>query len=229
MALFDAQDYWDEMRENEKPEKREIIHKYEAKFGSLKDLDIRQTRFYRYYLSAFDYPFRVNIPEGLEDEFDWDLLCRLIAASYSSEMRLVINPEWLKNPTGQILIDIYIKVNSEGKEVEKRLDELWSYQILRLFEIYIDEQMNILVTIYEEDEENDDDDINDEDDGNDDTECDGAHLPTATDNKGYLGEERLARIKKFNQQIESIRARMNAKEEEKALGLLLDELQEQSR
>jgi len=235
MSLFNVQLYWDEMRDNPDLKQRNIIRKYEALFGSLKDVDIRQTRFYRNYLSKFDLPFRVNTPENLEDDFDWDLLLRLIAGSYSSEMRLVINQEWLKNQSDEILVDVYIKVKSGNNEIEKKLDELWAFQILRLYEIYIVEQMNMLVAVYEDD---DDDESEDENEMVDVTECDVSNLCFVTDEneeREQLGEERMFRIQKFNQQIESIRTEIENKNrverdttrEKEALELLLDELQEQ--
>ena len=227
MALFDAQDYWDELRESENPDKREIILKYEELFGSLKDMDIRQTRFYRYYLSVFDIPFRVNVPEDLEDDFDWDLLFRLVVGSLSSETRLVINEEWLKDPVGQILVDMYIKVKSGDQEIEKKLDELWSFQVLRLFEIYVEEQMNLLVTACEDEFDGDFDD-DDDDDEVDVFKCNGYHLPAVNDNRGDLGEERFERLKRFTQQIESVRAKMDTVKEEETLNILLNELQEQN-
>lgn len=219
------------MRENANLKKRNIIRKYEALFGSLKNVDIRQTRFYRNYLSKFNFPFRVSTPEDLEDDFDWDLLQRFIAGSYSSKMRLEINQEWLKNPSNDIVIDILIIVTSEGRIIEKKLEELWAFQIYRLYEIYIEEQMKMLVAVYEKD---DDDSEEDEEV----TEYDVSNLKPVTDDNDeeeVLGEERMIRIQKFNQQIESIHAEVNkiraerdAKKEKAALELLLDELQEQS-
>lgn len=221
MALFNEQAFWEELRENPNEEKRNTILKYEERFGSLKGMDIRQTRFYRNYLSSFDIPFRVNTPEELEDDFDWDLLCRLVAASFFSEMRLVINEEWLKNPVGQILVDVYIKVKSGDQELEKKLDELWSFQILRLFEIYIEEQMNLLTVHFDDEDEEDDSDGTESDE-------DGSHPASEDkDNTGSLGEERSERIEKFRQQTESIRAQMDSKNEGYALEQLLDDLQQQ--
>ena len=237
MALFNEHSFWDGMREGSNMKKRNNILKYEALFGSLKDIDIRQTRFYRNYLSMFNFPFRVNIPEELEEDFDWDLLKRLIAGSYSSEMRLEINPEWKKNPTDEILVDIYIKVKYGNGGTEKTLDELWSFQFIRLFEIYIEEQMNMLVAVYEDD--NDDYfEIDEDEDEEEITECDVSELKPVTDqndDEGYLGKERNIRILKFLQQIdhiytefEKINAKKTSEKEIDSLELLLDEQQEQS-
>ena len=235
MALFNEHSFWDGLREGSDIKKRNYILKYEALFGSLKDMDIRQTRFYRNYLSMFDFPFRVNIPEDLEEDFDWDLLYRLIAGSYSSEMRLEINPKWLDNPTDEILVDIYIKVKHGNTEIEKTLDELWSFQILRLYEIYIEEQMNILVAVYDDDN---DDYFEIEDDEEEITECDVSKLQPVTDpndDEERLGKERNIRFQKFIQQIHHIHEEIEKNNAKKAsdkeidsLELLLDEQQEQS-
>lgn len=230
MSLFDTQLYWDEMRENADLKKRNIIRKYEALFGSLKNVDIRQTHFYRNYLSKFNFPFRVSTPEDLEDDFDWDLLQRFIVGSYSSKMRLEINQEWLKNPTNDIVVDIFIIVTKEGRIIEKKLEELWAFQIYRLYKIYIEEQMSMLVAVYVKEDENDSEEDEEV------TEYDVSNIKPVTDDNDeeeVLGEERMIHIQKFNQQIESIHAEVNkiraerdAKKEKAALDLLLDELQE---
>lgn len=230
MSLFDTQLYWDEMRENADLKKRNIIRKYEALFGSLKNVDIGQTRFYRNYLSKFNFPFRVSTPEDLEDDFDWDLLQRFIVGSYSNKMRLEINQEWLKNPTNDIVVDIFIIVTKEGRIIEKKLEELWAFQIYRLYEIYIEEQMSMLVAVYVKEDENDSEEDEEV------TEYDVSNIKPVTDDNDeeeVLGEERMIHIQKFNQQIESIHAEVNkiraerdAKKEKAALDLLLDELQE---
>ena len=40
---------------------------------------------------------------------------------------------------------LVIKVKSEDQQVTKTLDELWSFQILRLYEIYTNEQMDLAI------------------------------------------------------------------------------------
>ena len=226
MSLFNEQFFWEELREHSDPKKRNIILKYEAMFGSLNDMDIQQTRFYKNYLSKFDVPFRVNVPEDLTDDFDWDLLMRLIAGSYSSEMTLHVNPKWLEKPKDEILVDVYIEVKSEGQKIEKKLDELWSFQILRLYEIYIEEQMNMLVAAYDHEDNGDEDD---------EVECDISQILPVTDDEDNdadecLGEERMIRTQRFKKQIESVyqeiekdRADKKSKKENETLDLLLDE------
>ena len=49
--LFDFQSFISELRDN--PKKCKLIRCYEALFGSLEDVDIRQTRFYRNYLRVY--------------------------------------------------------------------------------------------------------------------------------------------------------------------------------
>lgn len=225
MSLFNEQFFWEELREHSDPKKRNIIRKYEAMFGSLKDMDIRQTRFCRNYLSKFNFPFRVNTPEELEDDFDWDLLQRLIAGSFSSEMTLHVNQEWLENPTDDILVDVHITVKSGDQQLEKRLDELWSFQILRLFEIYIEEQMNLLITAYDTEDNEDDDEV----------ECDVSQIQPVTDEEDddeELRAVRKAQIQHFKQQIESVykeiekyRADKESQQQNEALERLLNALE----
>jgi hypothetical protein len=48
---------------------------------------------------------------------------------------------------------LYIAVKSGDQSVVKTISELWSFQILRLYEIYIEEQMNLHALRKEEESE----------------------------------------------------------------------------
>ena len=85
-------------------------------------------------------------PDEIKDDFDWDLLIQLVAASFSSDGVFDMN-------SGKELPDFVISVQSGDQVVVKKVSELWGFQILRLFEIYIEEQMNLQILIQEDEKE----------------------------------------------------------------------------
>ncbi|MDR2411005.1 MAG: type IV secretion system DNA-binding domain-containing protein, partial [Bacteroidales bacterium] len=133
--LFDFSAYIKEMRENK--EKCNIISEYETKVGPISD-NIAGEEWYKNYVSKF-VPLKqgsLNIPEELQDNFNWDLLIQLIASSFSSTYLL-------DEITDTNKVDCFIQIQSGDQIVAKRIKELWSFQILKLFEIYIEEMINI--------------------------------------------------------------------------------------
>ena len=144
--LFSFQDYIDECREDS--DKSEIIKNYEAIFGPMPS-DFKQTDIYKQYVSKFTVPkhFKLIVPSDLTYDFDWELLEQLTAASFSSEY-------WFAPPDDtSSTYQLYISVSSGGKQVVKKIEELWSFQILRLFEIYIDEQIKLFTLMSDKDED----------------------------------------------------------------------------
>lgn len=139
--LFDFQAYISEMRDKE--EKKEIVEKYEKLFGEIKG-DIKNQVRYTDYLAKF-LPQSYLTPEDLEDDFDWDILQKLVVWSFSSdyELKSTDKNEWL---------ELYIAVKSGDQSIVKTVSELWSFQVLRLYEIYIEEQMNLLILMHEDEE-----------------------------------------------------------------------------
>lgn len=127
--LFDFECFLDELREN--PKKRSLVEKYEewAKKGSLEDQD-----FFQHYLSQFK-PIQYDIPEELKEDFDWALLQILVCASFSSTY--VLHHDNFDMP------ELVITVQSGNQSVTKTVSELWSFQILRLYEIFVEEQLNL--------------------------------------------------------------------------------------
>lgn len=118
----------------EKPDKEEFIQDFIEHFGN--NDKIEDETFYKEYLSFFK-PVGYNIPEELKDDFDYPLLLRLIAASFSSQYELSF-PNSEKS-----LPELVITVKSGDAEIVKKVSELWSFQILRLFEIYCEEMINL--------------------------------------------------------------------------------------
>ena len=139
--LFDFPAFIEELREKE--DKKEIVEKYEKYFGKIQ-WDIKDQIWYTDYLSKFPTQSYLT-PEDLEDDFDWDILQKLVIGSFSSDYELKQDKgEWW---------ELYIAVKSWDQSIVKTVSELWSFQILRLYEIYIEEQMNLQILMNEENEE----------------------------------------------------------------------------
>ncbi len=152
--LFDYAAFVEELRGHENPEKRKIMERW-AKISSAQSIEEEP---YYAYLSKFkldDLSFKV--PEELSDDFDWHLLFQLVAGSFSSDYQLCYpNPDDSDEfDSENELPELYITVTSGNASVTKTLSELWSFQILRLFEIYIEEQMNLHALKCEDKQEED--------------------------------------------------------------------------
>ncbi len=187
--LFDFPAFIEELREKE--DKKEIIEKYERFFWKIQ-WDIKDQIWYTDYLSKFwsqDY----LTPEDLEDDFDWDILQKLVIGSFSSDYELKQDEkdgDW----------ELYIAVKSWDQSIVKTVSELWSFQILRLYEIYIEEQMNLQILMNEENEE-------------------------WESEKEALISERQVRLKKWNAVLDTLNRSKEAetakKEQEATLGDLM--------
>lgn len=150
--LFDYNSFIQELRENE--DKKEVVEKYTRYYGSQDKVDIYETVFYKEYLSKFNVPFKVACPDDLEDDFDWDLLVKLTVASLSSDYTLVLDEKG--GDTKDVpKVRLFISAKSDNNQITKDLSELWSFQILRMYEIYIEEEMNLFSLMKEEEDEAD--------------------------------------------------------------------------
>ncbi|MEY4936165.1 MAG: hypothetical protein RIS64_2524 [Bacteroidota bacterium] len=136
--MFDFQAYIATLREQ--PEKKGIVEKYEKHFGAIEG-DIKDQYWYKSYLFNFDY-VSYAVPTYLQDEFDWEALLKLVAGSFSTRSMLKFEATV---PT------FNIEVHSNESSIDKNIGELMSFQLIRLFEIYIEEAMN-LQTFIETDE-----------------------------------------------------------------------------
>ena len=185
IMLFDFPAFIDELREKE--DKKEIVEKYEKHFWKIQ-WDIKDQVWYTDYLSKF--PFQNYLtPEDLEDDFDWDMLQKLVIWSFSSDYEL-------KEQEKDKWWELYIAVKSWDQSIVKTVSELWSFQIIRLYEIYIEEQMNLQILMNEE-----------------------------ADEKEALISERDVRLKKWNAVLETLNRSQEAeaakKEQEATLGDLM--------
>lgn len=130
--IFDFQAFIEELRA--KSEKKQIVEKYETVVGAIEG-DMKDQEWYEEYVSKFS-PIPYNIPEELKEDFDRELLQQLVISSFSSDYELKTE-EWKAEK------ELYIAVKSWDQSVVKTVSELRSFQILRLYEIYIEEQMNL--------------------------------------------------------------------------------------
>jgi len=162
--LFDFQAFIEELRE--KPEKKQIVEKYEKLFGSIQ-WNIKDQIWYTEYLLKFA-PTEYKAPEELKSDFDWELLLQLVAGSFSSDYEI-------KKTEDKKDKDLFIAVKSGEQSVVKTVSELRSFQILRLYEIYIEEQMNLHALKAEDENE-----------------------------KNAIDSERELRIKKWNAVVETM-------------------------
>ena len=137
--LFDFPAFIEELREKE--DKKEIVEKYEKYFWKIQG-DIKDQIWYTDYLSKFSFQSYLT-PEDLDDDFDWDMLQKLVVGSFSSDYEL-------KQDNKDGWWELYIAVKSWDQSIVKTVSELWSFQILRLYEIYIEEQMNLQILMNDE-------------------------------------------------------------------------------
>lgn len=186
--LFDFQAFIDELREKE--DKKQIVEKYESLFWSIQG-DVKNQPWYTDYLSRFSYQSYLT-PDELEDDFDREMLQKLVLWSFSSDYEL-------KADEKKKGFDLFIAVKSGDQSVVKTVSELRSFQILRLYEIYIEEQVNLHILMHEDEEE-----------------------------KKALTAEREMRIKKWNAVLETMdrveKAAEAHKQQEEKLGDLMGQL-----
>lgn len=139
--LFDFNSFIQDLREN--PEKKEIIEKYEKHFWPI-SWWIKDQSWYTEYLVKFKTT-KFLVPDELEKDFDRDLLQQLVLWSFSSDYELKWEKE--QNP------ELYIAVKSGEQSVVKKISELRSFQVQRLYEIYIEEQLNLHILKQEDENE----------------------------------------------------------------------------
>ena len=141
--LFNLKVFLQDLKDN--PEKRDVYIKYDKLVESLdKMTSTKEMKWYQEYSARFEIK-KYLVPDELIDDFDWDLLVQLIASSFSSD--------GLLEATTKSGLEFIIAVRSGEKIVVKKISELWGFQILRLFHIYIEEQMNLAILICEDNNE----------------------------------------------------------------------------
>ena len=79
----------------------------------------------------------------MAEDFDRNLLQKLILGSMSTNYELANNPE-------TNIPDLLITISDENQSITKNLADLWSFQILRLYEIYVEDHMSTQTMFAEE-------------------------------------------------------------------------------
>lgn len=139
--LFDFQSILANLREKYAGEEKfnELIE------GIDENSSIEDMPFYKDYLSRFDVEkafddFKLVVEEkDLYSREELYLLFRLIIASFSSKYEILYD-----KPSNSI--DFSVTVKSGEQEITKNISELWIFQIGRLFEIYVDEQVRFCIS-----------------------------------------------------------------------------------
>ena len=112
---------------------------------------IEDMPFYKDYVSKFDVErafdgFNLTAVENeLLTKDDMFLLSRLILASFSSSYDILYDKQ-------SNSIDFSVSVTSGEQSITKKISEIWSFQIMRLFDIYINEQIEISIEDYDSEE-----------------------------------------------------------------------------
>jgi len=91
--MFDFKNFIENLKEN--PEKKDIVEKYSKVVEPIPD-KFEDAIIYKEYLSKFNTEWVVDnlkLPEFIDDDFDWNLLLRLIIGSFSSTYVLEYLPE----------------------------------------------------------------------------------------------------------------------------------------
>lgn len=141
--LFNFEFFIEELRQN--PEKKDNVENYENIYGKISG-DLYDQIWFIDYVSKF-LPFyeAVKSPKELEQDFEWPTLFALIVSSFSSDIELEKPNKVFIEDIDQI--ELLINVRKDDQKVTKKLSDLWGFQVLRLFEIYCEEQMNLQTLI----------------------------------------------------------------------------------
>ena len=140
--LFNFSMFVQELKEN--PEKKEVVEKYEKLFGEISG-EVTDQLWYKEYTSLFG-SLGYLVPDELAKDFDREMLMQLVASSFSSDGLLEV-------VEGKELPEFVISVQSGDQVVVKKVSELRGFQVLRLYEIYCEEQMNLQILIAEDENE----------------------------------------------------------------------------
>jgi len=131
----------DRMILNEEFDKLEQIKKYwGCDLSECKS--IKKMPFYDEYLAKFEN-VQCDYVKPFYSLYGNDLLFRLIAGSYSSSWGFEFQEK-----TGDFRL--FIRVSAGNKAVTKYLDDLCSFQIKKMYRIYLEEQINMALLMYDD-------------------------------------------------------------------------------
>ena len=129
--IIDFQEHLSLLKED--PEKKDIVEKYEKNYWTIV-WGIKDQIRYKDYVSQFS-PVQIALPLSSKDDFDWELFIQLVASSLSSECALI--------PVEWDVPQLSISVDSSGSIITKKVDELYWFQVFKLYQIYIEEQLSM--------------------------------------------------------------------------------------
>ena len=129
--IFDYHQFVLELRRN--LDKENCVQDYEKHVSPLGQQSYLEETWYKELVERFPPIVDFKKPPDLIDHFDWGLLVQLGASSLSAELIL-------ENIKGDIHISI--RVESKDETVENKLIDLWGFQIKRIIEIWIKENIN---------------------------------------------------------------------------------------
>lgn len=128
------------------PRYKQTIEKYEKEFNIDRNTDVKEHLFYQDYLSQFNADIEFVTPPYIDmDKQDWELLARLIFGSFASSYALTLDEDWKKNPTEKVQVHVQIGVSKDKVQVLRSFYELHPLQIQKIFHIYLNEQIELLI------------------------------------------------------------------------------------
>lgn len=137
--LFDFQEFIGKIREDVMGKGDNVLKEL---LDSITDeMGVEDMPFYKEYLADFDVnwlfgKFKLRVaPEIMFVEADYELLVRLVCASFSSSYDFVCDKENKE-------VEMRISVSREGKSVGLGLHELRTSQISMLFCVFLEEQLD---------------------------------------------------------------------------------------
>lgn len=143
MFLFNYSEFKSQLREDEADDHIKELDKY-SDAERLED-----EPFYK-DIQKFNTSILYKVPEELQFDFDYDLLLALVASSFSSGYSF----EFPGDGTGLTSEpELLITVSSGEHSVKKKVSELWSFQILNLFSIYLKERIKLYTLSMENESE----------------------------------------------------------------------------
>ncbi len=134
---FNFKGYIENIKNGDNEDKKNFLKEYEDIVGKITSL--KKEKWFKNYVKKFsDYVIIPDTDDTIR-ALDWDLLVKLIFASFSSTAEYSLE----KTKDNIVYVALKVNVTSENQNVTKSMDELWAFQIQRLFDIYISEQMNL--------------------------------------------------------------------------------------
>lgn len=141
--MWDYKEFKDFLKYNDQEIKRLTYTNYIEIYGD--NPTIESESFYIEYLSKFK-PVEYCIDESLANEFNFELLLRLTAGSFSSVYELQL-------PKNETIPELMITVGSCGQKVTRTITSLMPTQLKRMFDIYVEENMNLSILLNEDEGE----------------------------------------------------------------------------